>query len=112
MSTRITLTALLSFACCQADVRLPGLISDHMLLQRDVPVPIFGKASASETVTVSFRGQKAQTTADATGRWEAWLSPMKPAAPEEMTIQGNNTVKIADVLVGDVWIGSGQSNMQ
>lgn len=83
-----------------------------MLLQRDVPVRIFGKASPGEAVSVSFRGQTAKTTASPLGRWEVWLQPMKPAAPAEMTIQGANTLKLADVLVGDVWVGSGQSNMQ
>jgi len=83
-----------------------------MLLQRDMPARIFGKASPRETVRVSFRGQDVQTNADAVGRWEVWLKPMQPGAPAEMTIQGNNTVRVTDVLVGDVWIGSGQSNMQ
>lgn len=104
--------ALFALACCQADVRLPALIGDHMLLQRDKPVRIFGKADAGEPVSVAFRGQTAETVTDPDGRWEVWLKPMKPAAPEEMTVRGRNTLKIADVLVGDVWIGSGQSNMQ
>src|SRR5688572_6550319 len=97
---------------CTADVRLPNLIGDHMLLQRDAPVRIFGKASPGEAVSVTFRGQTVKTSSNPLGRWEVWLQPMKPGAPEEMTIQGNNTVKVADVLVGDVWVGSGQSNMQ
>lgn len=112
MNLRTIVTALFTLSCCQADVRLPALIGDHMLLQRDVPVRIFGKAQAGETVNVSFRGQAVQTVTDPLGRWEVWLAPMKPAPAEEMTIRGNNTIKIADVLVGDVWIGSGQSNMQ
>jgi sialate O-acetylesterase len=95
-----------------AEVRLPGIISDHMLLQRGVPVRIFGTADPSEAVTVTFRGQTAQTTADAIGRWEAWLAPLVPGAAADMTVKGTNTVTVADVLVGDVWIGSGQSNMQ
>ena len=97
---------------CIADVRLPSLLGDHMLLQRDAPVRIFGKASPGEAVSVTFRGQTVKTSANPLGRWEVWLQPMKPGAPEEMTIQGNNTVKVADVLVGDVWVGSGQSNIQ
>jgi sialate O-acetylesterase len=108
-----TLFCVLFTACCgYADVRLPAVIGDHMLLQRDVPVRVFGKASLGESVTVSYRGQSAQASADSLGRWEVWLSPMKPGAPAEMTIRGNNTIKLADVLVGDVWVGSGQSNMQ
>jgi hypothetical protein len=95
-----------------ADVQLPGIISDHMLLQRDMPVRIFGKASPGESVTVSFRGQTVRAVADPTGRWEAWLKPLGGGQPATMTVQGTNTITIADVLVGDVWIGSGQSNMQ
>src|SRR5437899_199964 len=105
-------TVLFTASLCLADVRLPNLIGDHMLLQRDMPARIFGKASPGESVRISFRGQDVQTSADAVGRWEAWLKPMQPAAPADMTIQGNNTVRVTDVLVGDVWIGSGQSNMQ
>lgn len=95
-----------------AEVRLPGIISDHMLLQRGVPVRIFGTAEPGEAVTVTFRGQTAQTTADAIGRWEAWLAPLAAGAAADMTVKGTNIVTVADVLVGDVWIGSGQSNMQ
>jgi sialate O-acetylesterase len=83
-----------------------------MLLQRDVPVRIFGKASPGEAVDVSYRDHTVRTKANALGRWEVWLPPMKPGAPSEMTVRGTNTNKIADVLVGDVWLGSGQSNMQ
>ena len=95
-----------------ADVQLPGLISDHMVLQRGAPVRIFGKAAPAENVTVTFRGQTAQTTADSLGRWEVWLNPLTTAAAADMTIKGTNTITVADVIVGDVWIGSGQSNMQ
>src|SRR5262245_4063553 len=95
-----------------ADVRLPGIISDHMLLQRGVPARVFGNAEPGEAVTVSFRGQTVRTATDALGRWEIWLQPLSPGPAAEMTIQGTTTITIADVLVGDVWIGSGQSNMQ
>src|SRR4051794_33668534 len=111
MKSRI-LFALFTLSYCRADVKLPAIIGDHMLLQRDVPVRIFGKATSGEGVNVSFRGQTVQTPADSLGRWEAWLAPMKPGAPAEMTVRGTNTLKIADVIVGDVWVGSGQSNMQ
>jgi sialate O-acetylesterase len=95
-----------------ADVQLPGLISDHMVLQRGAPVRIFGKAAPSEAVTVTFRGQTAQATTDPLGRWEVWLNPLTTGAPADMTIKGVNTITVTDVLVGDVWVGSGQSNMQ
>ncbi len=95
-----------------ADVQLPGIISDHMLLQRDVPVRIFGKAQPGEAVSVLFRGQTARTQTDPLGRWEVWLQPLSGGPATAMTIQGVNSITIADALVGDVWIGSGQSNMQ
>src|SRR4030095_9187702 len=110
MKFKTIFLALFLVSCCYADVRLPALIGDHMLLQRDVPVRIFGKASAGEGVNVSYRGQSAQTSTNSLGRWEVWLPPMKPGPAAEMIIRGNNTLKIADVLVGDVWLGSGQSN--
>ena len=95
-----------------ADVQLPGIISDHMLLQRDVPVRIFGKALPGEAVSVAFRGQTVRTVTGALGQWEVWLQPLAPGPAAAMTISGANTITVADVLVGDVWIGSGQSNMQ
>ncbi|HEU4936512.1 MAG TPA: sialate O-acetylesterase [Vicinamibacterales bacterium] len=115
MQTRIATLFTLIFALGSnafADVQLPGIISDHMLLQRDRPVRIFGKASPGEAVTVAFHGQTVRTVTDATGRWEAWLKPVPSGPPATMTVSGTNTITIADVLVGDVWIGSGQSNMQ
>jgi len=99
-------------AAASADIQLPGLISDHMVLQRGVPSRIFGKAEPGEAVTVTFRAQTVQTVTDPLGRWEVWLRPLNPGPPAEMTVRGANTVTITDVLVGDVWIGSGQSNMQ
>ena len=116
MLTRIStifLTIVLALAGnAVADVQLPGIISDHMLLQRDMPVRIFGKAQPGEAVSVLFRGQTARTVGDPLGRWEVWLQPLTSGPAATMTIQGTNTITIADVLVGDVWIGSGQSNMQ
>jgi len=115
MQTRIATLFALIFTLTTsafADVQLPGIISDHMLLQRDTPVRIFGKATPGESVTVSFRGETVRTLTDPTGRWEAWLKPLPAGPAATMTVQGTNTLTIADVLVGDVWIGSGQSNMQ
>jgi sialate O-acetylesterase len=111
--TATILIALLTLAgSASADVQLPGIISDHMLLQRDMPVRIFGKAEPGETVSVAFRGQTARTAADPVGRWEVWLDPLTPGPAADMIVQAANTITVSDVLVGDVWIGSGQSNMQ
>ncbi len=95
----------------QAAVSLPSLISDRMVLQQDKPVRIWGKATPGEGVTVSFRGQKVTTQTRADGRWEIFLAPMKAGGPFELTVAAENTITVRDVLVGEVWVGSGQSNM-
>jgi sialate O-acetylesterase len=95
----------------ESAVTLPKLISDHMVLQQNAPVRIWGKANAGEQVRVSFRNQTVSTRADSQGRWEAYLHPMQPGPAATLRVQGENTITIEDVLVGEVWIASGQSNM-
>ncbi len=95
-----------------AAVKLPALISDHMVLQQNVPVRIWGTANAAEVVTISFHGQKVSANASPTGKWSVFLNPLKPGAPTDLTIAGENTIVVHDVLVGEVWVGSGQSNME
>src|SRR5581483_3284218 len=95
-----------------ADVKLPAVISDHMVLQQDMPVRIWGKADAGESVSLQFQGQKVSGKADADGKWALFLMPMKAGGGADLTISGRNTVTVHDVLVGEVWIGSGQSNME
>ncbi len=95
-----------------ADVRLAGVFGHHMVLQRDVAVPVRGWAGPGEKVTVQFGGQTVEATAGADGAWTARLSPMKEnAAGQDLVVTGSSTIKISDVLVGDVWLCSGQSNM-
>ncbi|HYF48378.1 MAG TPA: sialate O-acetylesterase [Planctomycetota bacterium] len=96
-------------ACVHAAVVLPPVISDGMVLQADLAVPIFGTAGAGESVTVEFNGQKKTATAGADGKWLVKLDPMKAGGPFELKVGG--TV-IKDVLVGEVWLASGQSNMR
>jgi sialate O-acetylesterase len=93
---------------------LPGIFSDHMVLQRDMPVPVWGLAKAGDTVTVSFAGQAKMATADRFGRWILRLEPLNVnSKPQTFTVNtGEQTVTFTDVLVGDVWLGSGQSNME
>jgi sialate O-acetylesterase len=113
-SSAIVRALLLSAAAAtllHAEVRVPKIISNHMLVQRGVPVRIWGTASAAEAVTVSMAGQSVKTQADATGRWEAFLAPIKAIGPHTLTIEGANKLTIEDVLAGEVWVGSGQSNM-
>lgn len=94
-----------------ADVRLPAIFSDHMVLQCDVSAPVWGWAEAGETVTVNVAGQTQTATADASGKWSVKLTPLAKAEPTTLTVAGKNTIVINDVLVGEVWLGSGQSNM-
>src|SRR4029077_11454291 len=94
------------------DVKLPAVISDHMVLQQDMPVRIWGQAEPGEAVSLEVQGQKISGKADAAGKWSLYLMPMKAGASGDVTIAGRNSIPVHDVLVGEVWIGSGQSNME
>jgi sialate O-acetylesterase len=94
-----------------ATVRPHALFSDGAVLQQGMPVPVWGTASAGETVRVSIQGQTATTTALG-GEWRVRLRPLKAGGPYTLTIAGENTLTIQDVLVGEVWVCSGQSNME
>jgi len=94
-----------------ASVRLPALFADHMVIQRDEPVHVWGDAAAGETVAVAFRGKQEVSTADSLGRWTVQLPSGEAGGPFVLTIRGTNMIMLNDVLVGDVWIASGQSNM-
>ncbi len=98
----------------QADVKLPNIFSDHMVLQQKQKNKVWGLAEPSEAVTVTIGEQKHQVTADAQGAWSVTLDPMEVGEqkPLTLTVKGKNEVKFDDVLVGEVWICSGQSNMQ
>ena len=103
----LSLTAL----CAQADVKLHNLFTDHMVLQRDIAVPVWGWADDGEQVTVEFRGKKVSTTAKG-GKWMVKLAKLKAGGPDELKVSGKNSITLADVLVGEVWLASGQSNME
>lgn len=97
----------------RADVKLPAVFGDHMVLQREAKAPLWGWADASEQVTVTAGDAKATATAGADGKWSADLTGLKASdKPMEVTIAGKNTITLHDVLVGDVWVCSGQSNME
>lgn len=103
---------LLTFALpLHAEVKLSGLFSDHAVLQRGARTPVWGTADPGEKVTVTFREQRATATADERGEWRAELANLAVGEPAALTVAGTNTVTINDVLVGDVWLCSGQSNM-
>ncbi|MGJ8672700.1 MAG: sialate O-acetylesterase [Rubritalea sp.] len=96
-----------------ADVKLPAIINSQMVLQHGTKAPIWGWADTGEKVSVSFAGQTKSATAASDGKWMVTLDPLKVSAqPQVMTIKGKNTLTLDDVLVGEVWIASGQSNME
>ncbi len=94
-----------------ADVKLPAPFSDHMVLQHNALVPVWGWADAGEKVTVQLGKQLKTVTADAKGKWMLKLDKIKAGGPYTMTVTGNNKIVINDVYAGEVWICSGQSNM-
>ena len=95
-----------------ADVRPAALFTDGMVIQRETKAPVWGTADVGEKVTVSASwGKTAAATADASGKWSVKLQTPSAGGPHTLTINGNNTVEIKDVLSGEVWFCSGQSNM-
>ena len=109
---RLGVAVLLCFCTAlqtDAKVKLPALISDGMVLQREQPVKIWGTADAGESVSVTFMKKKYAATADNNGHWSVTLPSMKAGGPYLMRI---NDIKLNDILIGDVWLCSGQSNME
>jgi sialate O-acetylesterase len=95
-----------------ADVRLPAIFSDHMVLQRDAAIPVWGWADPGEAVEVKIAGQSAKATADGQGKWSLKLDKLTAREPVTMSVKGKNELTVNDVLIGEVWLASGQSNMQ
>ena len=95
-----------------AEVKLPALIAEHMVVQRDLPVHVWGTSALDETVTVTFRGETRTASPDRFGRWSLYLLAGAAGGPFELTVKASNTIALKDVLVGDVWVASGQSNME
>ncbi|NIA16684.1 MAG: sialate O-acetylesterase [Nitrospiraceae bacterium] len=105
--------ALLSVGAAWAEVNLPNVFGDHMVLQQAQAIPVWGTADPGEKVTVRLGKRRAKTTADADGRWMVKLRKLKAGKTRTLTVSGeNNKVKFDDVLLGEVWVCSGQSNMQ
>lgn len=95
-----------------ADVRLHRVFTDHMVLQRDMNVNVWGWADPGEKVSVQFGGQSLSAVTDDKGKWSVKLAPMKAnTTPQNLTVTGKNKIELQDILVGDVWLCSGQSNM-
>lgn len=114
--SRILLVCLAAFcvaATCSADVGVPHIFGNHMVLQRQQPIPVWGWADAGEKVTVTLStGDAASAVADDDGKWTVKLPAQEAGGPLTVTVKGNNTVTFTDVLIGEVWVCSGQSNME
>ena len=96
-----------------AQVVLPAIFSNNMILQRGKPVPVWGKAAVGEKVTVSFANQVKKVIADSVGNWRVSLLAMKASFdPKELVVQASNRIVFKNILVGDIWLCSGQSNME
>ena len=95
-----------------ADVRMPRVFTDNMMLQRDKPVRVWGWAEAGESVNVALSGKTAATKADASGAWKVELPALKEGDNLELTINGKNSVTLKNIIVGDIWVCGGQSNME
>ena len=109
----LAVTILLSASFAHADVTLPAIFSEHMVLEKSGKVPIWGKAGPGEAVTVTLGEQTAKAVAGQDGKWSASLDLSQSApGPFQLVVTGKNTLTVSDVLVGEVWLASGQSNME
>jgi len=106
--------AALAVVPAAAEIKLPAVLGENMVLQRDVPVPLWGWAEPGEKITVEFAGQTVSTEAGADGRWQLTLAPLSVGPPAELAITGSKSGRrvLGNVLVGEGWICSGQSNME
>ena len=95
-----------------AQVKVASIFSDHMVVQRNQPVHVWGWAEPLEQGTVTFRGAQTHFVSDSLGRWTVYLPGGSAGGPFDLVVQGTNRIEVRDVLVGDVWLASGQSNMQ
>lgn len=114
-SMRVALFLLMALVATNslADVRLPAVLNSQMVLQREMPVQVWGWADADEEVTVTLGKNSAKATADKKGNWKVELPAMiADGKTYSMTVKGKNTIVLEDILIGDVWVGSGQSNME
>jgi sialate O-acetylesterase len=108
----ILILFLIIFQSVFSQVKLPCLLSDGMVLQRDTDIRIWGRAAPNEKLTVKINHRIYMTTADQKGDWQVVLSPMKAGGPYILEINSSNQIQLKNILVGDVWLCSGQSNME
>jgi sialate O-acetylesterase len=108
----LLLLILISTTRLFSNITLPKIFGDNMVLQRNRPIPVWGWASANEKITIQFNHQIKTVTADVNGNWKTNLNKELAGGPYQLVVKGNNTVTFQNVLIGEVWICSGQSNME
>ena len=96
----------------RSEVKLPCFINNGMVLQRDIEVPVWGWASVGEKIQIEFNGATYNTVTGEDRKWKIKLNPSKAGGPYQIAVKGNNTIILKDILIGDVWFCSGQSNME
>ena len=108
------LAALMGMAsgAAHADVQLAGIFSDHMVLQRQMPVRVWGRATPGEAVAVALADRRGQARTGADGRWQVTLPALPAGGPHQLVVQGRNRLVLTDILMGELWLASGQSNME
>src|SRR5690606_20030466 len=109
--TTLLFTLLILVDCAFADIKLPKIFSDNMVFQQGMKIPVWGWADPGEKVTVNFEGNYAETVTGADGRWKLRIAPLAAGGPFEFKIEGNNSIVLKNIMVGEVWVCSGQSNM-
>jgi sialate O-acetylesterase len=109
---RLLLAALLICFSASADVRLPGFFGDNMVLQRHQPIIIWGWSNPKEKISIQLHRQSMTVTADKNGKWKIMLKPEDAGGPYQLIVKGKNTIAFNNILIGDVWVCSGQSNME
>src|SRR3984885_435371 len=112
MKLRLTLCLLAATLTTQAEVSLPKVFSSHMVLQREMPIHIWGSATPGESITATFHNLTNTAITDAAGRWSLYLPPQPAGGPYTLTVHSTNPITYDDILLGDLWFPSGQSNME
>jgi sialate O-acetylesterase len=112
MKKIVIIITLLFTVCVNSQIKLPRLISDGMILQRDEKVKIWGWALPNEKIELEFSNKKYKTVTTQDGKWMIVLPAQKSGGPYEMTFKASNTIVVKNILFGDVWVCSGQSNME
>jgi sialate O-acetylesterase len=110
--TALPLLLALLAASGHAEVRLANVFGEHMVLQRERPLRLWGEATPGQTLSIEFAGRKASTRVGADGRWHVQFAPLPAGGPHRLVVKGDRTVVLNDVLIGDVWLLGGQSNME